>query len=174
MRVALDERAAALNRAIDEFRTLDRALQKQGRARRTRTPLGGTDVLGSAGTSTMASALKASRVDGGGAVTARSSSGGAGAANAEEADVIRHWSQFLGHNVASPHSHAAARLSPREERFRSHSPVSRRGRASREAVDQHLNWLYNFSREAAHARPLSARTSRHAYAGSGGRLTGFY
>eukprot|EP00931_Biecheleriopsis_adriatica_P108476 TRINITY_DN827_c0_g1_i1.p1 TRINITY_DN827_c0_g1~~TRINITY_DN827_c0_g1_i1.p1 ORF type:complete len:1806 (-),score=585.02 TRINITY_DN827_c0_g1_i1:63-5480(-) len=165
-RIALDERAAVLNRAIDEFRSLERALtQKQGgRSRRNRTPPahGENGGLGPVGSNTAAAALKAARGDTGGAATPRSVSGGANwGMPCEEADVIRRWQQILG-----PDLNSAAAMPPRSargssnagDRLRSYSPLSgRRSRASREAVDQHLNWLNNFSREVASARPASAR-----------------
>lgn len=159
VKTALDERASALNRAIDDFRAMQ----------------GGSRVRGGRGSST-------ARGDTGGASTPTPRSAGVGAVPAEEADVIRRWQHLLGPGSLAgaasttpvPRSARGLRQSSRDshERIRSNSPVSsRRSRATREAVDQHLHWLYNFSRDNVSSRPASARGSR-AFGGRLGR--GYY
>jgi len=158
--LALDSRVSALNRALAEHRVIQQTLQ--GNLERFRNK-------GASGR--YPSPVKA-HGDTGGDATPRSTSGGAGGRHQERYDgysrrtedigLIQRWQRILGHEVnAHSSSHKTRRTNTSQHptsrgAARSSSPLSgRRSRGYREAVDQHLAWLQNFSRQVG---PLTART----------------
>eukprot|EP00933_Yihiella_yeosuensis_P037266 TRINITY_DN31163_c0_g1_i1.p1 TRINITY_DN31163_c0_g1~~TRINITY_DN31163_c0_g1_i1.p1 ORF type:complete len:763 (-),score=223.18 TRINITY_DN31163_c0_g1_i1:74-2362(-) len=132
VRSVLDARAAALNRSIDELRGLERAHMLQSKQGRARQ-------------TRTPDGLKTK------------------SAREPETDLLKRWQGMLGLQAAAA-AHSSRGSPSRGDRIRSNSPgplSSRRSKTSREAVDHHLHWLYNFSREAAHGgRPASARGTR--------------
>lgn len=149
IRTVLDERTSSLNKLIDEHRVLERALLMQS---------SGSKAEPDGAEGTAARNFKV-RADTGGAITPS-------ARLDVEEDLMRRWQNLLSPGQtqrsatgasARPKSarpsHAASPHSASGDRCLS----SRRTRASRDVVDQHLNWLRSFQRESR--RPLSARAS---------------
>ncbi|CAE7389444.1 MDH2 [Symbiodinium sp. CCMP2456] len=170
---ALDDRAAALQRAMAEHNALEQALHAG-------TPEGdymafprtSPPVLGITGNPT--NVLKA-RSDSGD--TPRSSTGGHRqdrdrypTTAAEDLSMLRRWQHLLGQDVLGTGYRrlplTARSTSRGAVSARSTSPLrkfdSRRSRVSREVVDRNLNQLCNFL-DVARARPLSARAGRARY-----------
>lgn len=160
--IALDSRVSALNRALAEHRVIQQTLQGSLEKFRTKgVPAGYPTVFKAHG-------------DTGGDATPRSSGGLAKdpgrhterydgyPRRSQDLGVIQLWQRILGHELnAHPSGHRTRRQSDSPHptsrgATRSSSPLSsRRSRGYREAVDQHLAWLQNFSRQAG---PLTARS----------------
>mmetsp|Transcript_4291 Transcript_4291/g.9231 ORF Transcript_4291/g.9231 Transcript_4291/m.9231 type:complete len:1481 (-) Transcript_4291:206-4648(-) len=155
--IALDSRVSALNRALKEHRVIQQTLQGSLEKIRTKGVPGGYPT-----------AFKA-HGDTGGDATPRSTRGGRHPERydgyprrSEDLGVIQLWQRILGHELnAHSSGHRTRRqsdspLPTSRGATRSTSPLSsRRSRSYREAVDQHLAWLQNFSRQAG---PLTARS----------------
>ncbi|CAK9077103.1 unnamed protein product [Durusdinium trenchii] len=137
--VALDSRVSALNRALAEHRVIHQTLQ--GSLEQIRSKAHG-DTGGDA-----------TPVTGVGATAGRHERYEI-PFKTEDLGLLQRWQRILGHELGEPSRRTKSPHS-RARGARSNSPLSsRRSRSYREAVDHHLNWLQNFSRQAG---PLTAR-----------------
>jgi len=164
IRAVLDERTAGLNRLIDEQRVLERALLRQ-RSGSVKQPVASAELK--EGADGVAAKTFKVRPDTGGVITLRADapllSWGS---PTEEMVLMSRWQHLLSPShqsatVRPKSARASYGASPRSASGDRHTGHwSRRTRASRDVVDQHLQFLKrSFQPDSLGVRPLSARAS---------------
>eukprot|EP00927_Polykrikos_kofoidii_P054227 TRINITY_DN48682_c0_g1_i1.p1 TRINITY_DN48682_c0_g1~~TRINITY_DN48682_c0_g1_i1.p1 ORF type:complete len:1726 (+),score=392.71 TRINITY_DN48682_c0_g1_i1:45-5180(+) len=185
VRSVLDERAMSVNRSIDEFRSLERALLAgtgsnlgSARSHKTQKRAPSADPEGHSETGALGllaghkSALAGKvREDAANLVTPRANSG---SFNADDQELLRRWTRVLGSgacgaNIGTPRTSRVASVSPRSVSLsageRHMAAYSRRCRTAHDAVDRHLHFLRGLAQETSAGDRRRPPTGGGSYGG---------